>query len=83
MTRSLLDKLDRIVIPKDICKTLKLAPGSPVIFSVENGRVIITPEETVCAICGSPVTRDKTLRLCNGCIEKAVEIRPAEAVSAI
>ena len=55
MTRALLDKLDRIVIPKDICKALKLAPGSPVLFSIENGRVVITPEKTVCAVCGERI----------------------------
>ncbi len=83
MTRSLLDKLDRIVIPKDICKTLKLAPGSPVFFSVENGRVIITPEEIVCAVCGERVSKGKAIRLCNGCIEKANQINRSEIVSAI
>lgn len=83
MTRSLLDKLDRVVIPKDICKALKLAPGSPVIFSVENGSVVITPEETVCAVCGARVTNGKAIRLCSGCIEKANQIHHAEIASAI
>ena len=83
MTRALLDKLDRIVIPKDICKMLNLSPGSPVLFSVDNGRVVITPEETVCAVCGERVARGKAIRLCGGCIEKANQIHLAEAVSAI
>ena len=73
MTRALLDKLDRIVIPKDICKSLKLASGSPVLFSIENGRVVITPEETVCAVCGERIEIQNQLRLCNACIEKAKE----------
>ena len=71
MTRALLDKLDRIVIPKDICKALKLAPGSPVLFSVENGRVVITPEETVCAVCGERIEKENLMRLCKSCMEKA------------
>ena len=73
MIRALLDKLDRIVIPKDICKSLKLAPGSPVLFSIENGRVVITPEETVCAVCGERIEIQNQLRLCKACIEKAKE----------
>ena len=83
MTRSLLDKLDRIVIPKDICKALRLAPGSPVLFSVENGRVIITPEETVCAVCGAQVPKGKSIRLCSSCIEKVTQLHRAEVTSAI
>lgn len=71
MTRALLDKLDRIVIPKDICRALKLSPGSPVLFSMDNGRVVITPEEKVCAICGERIGVEKELRLCKACIEKA------------
>lgn len=83
MTRSLLDKLDRIVIPKDICKALSLAPGSPVLFSVENGRVVITPEETVCAVCGAQVSKGKSIRLCNSCIDKVTQIHRAEVASTI
>ena len=73
MTRALLDKLDRIVIPKDMCRALRLSPGSPVLFSIENGRVVITPEETVCAVCGERIEIQNQLRLCNACIEKAKE----------
>ena len=74
MTRALLDKLDRIVIPKDICRALSLYPGSPVLFSIENGRVVITPEEIVCAVCGEKVDIQSQLRLCKACIEKAKEV---------
>ena len=73
MTRALLDKLDRIVIPKDICRALSLSPGSPVLFSIENGRVVITPEETICAVCGERIDRQNQLRLCKACLEKAKE----------
>ena len=74
MTRALLDKLDRIVIPKDICKALRLSPGSPILFSIENGRVVITPEETVCAVCGERIDKQNNMRLCKGCIGKAKEV---------
>ena len=73
MTRALLDKLDRIVIPKDICRALRLSPGSPVLFSIDNGRVVITPEETICAVCGERIDRQNQLRLCKVCLEKAKE----------
>ena len=74
MTRALLDKLDRIVIPKDICRALRLSPGSPILFSIENGRVVITPEETVCAVCGESIDKQNNMRLCKVCIEKAKEV---------
>ena len=65
------NKLGRIVIPKDICRKLHLTPGSPVLFSVENGRVVVTPEETVCALCGDKVMDGNRLRLCKSCMAKA------------
>ena len=74
MTRALLDKLDRIVIPKDICRALRLSPGSPILFSIENGRVVITPEEMVCAVCGERIDKQNNMRLCKVCIEKAKEV---------
>ena len=71
MIKTVLDKLDRIVIPKDICRKLHLTPGSPVLFSVENGRVVVTPEETVCALCGEKVMDGNHSRLCKSCMAKA------------
>ncbi len=71
MTRTILDKLDRVVIPKDICKTLNLVPGSSVLFSVSNGSVMITPEECVCSTCGKRIERDSVIRICKECTIKA------------
>ena len=71
MTKTVLDKLGRIVIPKNICKQLRLEPGSSLLISLENGRVVITPEQAVCAVCGESVTDGNPLRLCKCCMERA------------
>lgn len=74
MTKAHLDKLDRVVIPKDICKALHLIPGSPVMFAIENGRVMITPEEIVCAVCGELLETENELRLCRKCVGMAKKL---------
>ena len=43
-----LDKLDRIVIPKQFCKELSMQAGSPVVITLENDSVVIRPEKITC-----------------------------------
>ena len=71
MKKACLDKLDRVVIPKDICKELNIGPGTAISFYVNEGGISILPEDIVCALCGKRIERYTEIRLCNGCIEKA------------
>ena len=83
MTKTVLDKLGRIVIPKNICKQLRLEPGSSLLISLEKEQVVITPEQTVCAVCGERIPTSTTLRLCRNCFEKAKQIYNAGPDSSI
>lgn len=74
MKKAVLDKLDRVVIPKDFCKELKLVPGSPIVITMEQGSVVIRSENMICRLCGSIIQADKAICLCESCIEKVKRI---------
>ena len=51
-----LDAQGRIILPNHIRKTLNLAPGSAVAIDMtEDGKVVITPTQERCCICGEGV----------------------------
>lgn len=58
-----LDSLGRIVIAKEIRKSLNIGPGDPMITSLKDGKIIIEPALGQCVICG---TREGLCALCNG-----------------
>ncbi len=41
------DNLDRIVIPKELCKTLGIEPKSPIEIYVQDGRIVLKKYEVV------------------------------------
>ena len=63
MKKACLDKLDRVVIPKDICKELNIGPGTAISFYVNEGGISILPEDIVCALCGKRIERYTEIRL--------------------
>lgn len=70
MKKAVLDKLDRVVIPKDFCKELNLSPGSPIVVTMEGGGVMIRSEQMVCRLCGTTIAFGRDLLLCDSCIAK-------------
>lgn len=74
MKKTVLDKLDRVVIPKDFCKELNLSPGSPIVVTMEGGGVMIRSEQMVCRLCGTTIDYDRELLLCDSCIAKVKKL---------
>ena len=74
MKKTVLDKLDRVVIPKDFCKELNLSPGSPTVVTMEGGGVMIRSEQMVCRLCGTTIDYDRELLLCDSCIAKVKKL---------
>ncbi len=66
-----IDSLGRILIPIKIRHKLGLSENSKVLISMTSDGVFIKPSNASCAICGALIEKDKKLRLCNACIEKA------------
>lgn len=46
-----IDQLGRIVVPKEMCRTLKITTGDPLEISLEGKRIIIQKHEDSCVFC--------------------------------
>ncbi|BBI32340.1 AbrB/MazE/SpoVT family DNA-binding domain-containing protein [Cohnella abietis] len=70
-----IDDLGRVVIPKEMRRTLGVANGDPIEFFVEGDRIILRKYNPGCVMCGS-VTDVKELRgksICASCVSEIVE----------
>ncbi len=65
-----IDSLGRLVIPKDIRKSLSLDTGSEVSFNIKDGLIIIAPLHMTCKICGLVGNVKGTVGICEGCLSK-------------
>ena len=65
------DKLGRIVIPKDFRKALMLEIGDSVMLEVEDNRVIISKAEERCVFCGKTdvTARYMDKSVCASCLK--------------
>ncbi len=65
------DSLDRIVIPKEICKMLSIEPKDALEIFVEDTKLILGKYEPACIFCGEAqdVYTYKRKLICSKCIE--------------
>ena len=70
-----IDKLGRIVIPIQYRKKLGLCEGSELNIEYEGRRVIVTPAEELCRICGGKLCDCREIAICKGCIEKVKRMK--------
>ncbi len=70
-----LDELGRLVLPKELRKTLQIQSGDPVEIYVEEDRVILRKYQPVCIFCGSAedLTDFGDKKVCKTCIEAMKE----------
>ena len=73
MKKAKLDKLRRIVIPKPLCKELNIAEGSQLLITLEEGAVVVRPDQSTCGLCRSPIESNRSLRLCEKCIDEVLK----------
>ncbi|MBO5364963.1 MAG: AbrB/MazE/SpoVT family DNA-binding domain-containing protein [Clostridia bacterium] len=66
-----LDELGRLVLPKELRKTLQIQNGDPVEIYVEEDRVILRKYQPVCIFCGSAedLIDFEEKKVCKACIE--------------
>ena len=62
------DRLGRIVLPKDYRKHLNISENSVVSIILDDNKIIISPQISTCAICGSSKNLHAELPLCQDCI---------------
>lgn len=66
-----IDDLGRIVLPKELRKTLGIEPGTPIEIYTEDESIVLKKYEEKCIICGSAqdVIEYKGKKACRKCIE--------------
>ncbi len=67
-----IDKVGRIVIPKEIRDTLGLADGDPVEIFTKEDMIILRPYRPACLFCGNAenVTTYCEKKICRDCLAK-------------
>ncbi len=77
------DDLGRIVIPKEIRKTLGISDGTPAEIFCQNGGVFVRKYNPGCAFCGctDDLTSIQGIRVCKTCAVNMADLyqRSAEA----
>lgn len=65
-----IDELGRIVLPKELRKTLGIEPGTPIEIYTEDDMIILKKFENRCVLCGSTadVADVKGKKVCKKCI---------------
>lgn len=64
------DNLGRMVIPKELRRTLDIEEGTPLALYVEGEKIIFKKYEPGCIFCGNieDITNFKGKKVCNSCI---------------
>ena len=65
------DKLGRIVIPLELRKKYGLTEGADVEFFDSGYGVTVRASDSFCKICNGKLTENRSIPLCDGCIQKA------------
>ncbi len=67
-----IDHLGRIVIPKEMCRTLHITSGDSLEISLEGKKIVVTKHELGCIFCDSPegITQYNGKLICKKCLEK-------------
>lgn len=67
-----IDDLGRIVLPKELRKTLGIDPGTPIEIYTEEDTIVLKKYEQKCIICGSAddIVEYKGKKACRNCIEE-------------
>ena len=69
-----LDKLGRIVLPKEFREKIGLKNNSKVLVTLKNESICIFSEKIGCALCNIKLEDVAEIRLCKECIEKIKQL---------
>lgn len=68
-----IDKLGRIVLPKDFRKKLGLENNADIIISLSEQTITVRKSSNICRLCGKPLESNQ-ISLCSPCIEKIKQL---------
>jgi transcriptional pleiotropic regulator of transition state genes len=66
-----IDELGRIVIPKELCRSFGIEPGTPIDICTEDDTIILRKYSESCSACGQPgeLKKFKAVSLCPECLK--------------
>mgnify|MGYP002513832604 CR=1 FL=1 len=66
-----IDDLGRVVIPKEIRRTMRIREGDPLEIYTDGNRIVLKKYENTCIFCGSDenLTEHKGKMVCQDCIK--------------
>ncbi len=66
-----IDHLGRIVIPKEMCRTLNITSGDPLEISLEGKRIVVAKHEVGCIFCDAhdALTDYNGKLICRSCLK--------------
>ncbi len=69
------DELGRIVLPKELRRTLGISEGDPIEIFTEGETIILRKYRVGCAVCGSmhQVKHVENVSLCSTCAERFIK----------
>jgi transcriptional pleiotropic regulator of transition state genes len=72
-----IDDLGRVVIPKELRRTLNIADGDPIEIFVDSERIILKKYAPGCKLCGSVENLTAVVEhlLCKTCINKIADAK--------
>ena len=79
MTRRI-DELGRVVLPKEICRNLRLETGDQIEIEVVPAGILLSPVKSSCGICGSTenlLVLDGAA-ICESCARRLADIMKGE-----
>lgn len=67
-----IDALGRVVIPKELRRTLEITPGDSLELFIEDNTVILRKYQPACILCGSAksITTFKGRNICADCLKE-------------
>lgn len=73
-----MDQLGRIVIPAEMRNELGIEPRSELAISVDDTSIVLTPNASVCKMCGAILQSDSEQGVCSKCAEAIKADKPLD-----
>ena len=70
MKKTKIDRLGRIVIPKDYRRALSIAAEAELSLELVDDSVVVRLSCTLCRLCGKRIDEQENIPLCEECINK-------------
>lgn len=72
-----IDTLNRFVIPRELCKTFGLEPGTPMEIYTDGDNIILRKYQPTCSVCNEsydliPSLEKHSIKICRKCLKESI-----------